>query len=272
MDPPFFSVSIVAFEPDIGVLVTTLTSLHQAIQRANRPTTLWLIDNNPSGSADFLGHAEMKKALALFEDVRVLSGHGNIGFGRGHNLAIVATRSRYHLVLNPDVELAGDAVLNAIIWLDAHPEFGVLVPRTTAPDGQLQYLCRRYPTLWVLFLRGFAPGVLRRIFHRRLAAYEMKAEIDTGTIVFDPPIVSGCFMFCRTEVLAAANGFDPRFFLYFEDYDLSLRIARRTRLAYVPDARIMHRGGDAAKKGIHHVTLFLRSAVQFFRLHGWRVC
>jgi GT2 family glycosyltransferase len=272
MDPPFLSVSIVVYKPDIGVLATTLTTLHQAIQRASRPTTVWLIDNNPSGSPNFAEHPEARKALTPFEDLRLISGHGNIGFGRGHDLAISQARSLYHLVLNPDVELADDSLVNAIAWLDAHPQFGVLVPRTTSPDGQLQYLCRRYPTLCVLFLRGFAPALLRRIFYRRLAAYEMKSEIDMESIVLDPPLVSGCFMFCRTDALVAIAGFDPRFFLYFEDYDLSLRISRRTRLAYVPDVRIMHRGGHAAKKGLRHVTLFLRSAVQFFRLHGWRAC
>jgi GT2 family glycosyltransferase len=273
MDPPFLSVSIVVYEPDIGVLVTTLQSLHRAVLQANVANTLWLIDNRVAGaSRDPTAHPEVRESLARFEDVRLLSGHGNVGFGRGHDLAITATHSRYHLVLNPDVELASDSVLNAITWLGAHPEFGVLVPRTTSPDGRLQYLCRRYPSLCVLFLRGFGPKIMRRLFRQRLAAYEMKVEIDAESIVLDPPLVSGCFMFCRTDALTAAKGFDPRFFLYFEDYDLSLRLGRSTRLAYVPDVRIMHSGGDTAKKGLRHVMMFVRSAVQFFQLHGWRVC
>jgi hypothetical protein len=174
--------------------------------------------------------------------------------------------------LNPDVELSRDAVENAIDWLNEHPDFGVLVPRTVSPDGELQHLCRRYPTLCVLFLRGFGPRFLQRIFDARLAAYEMRTETDAGLTVLDPPIVSGCFMFCRTDALRSMDGFDPRFFLYFEDYDLSLRIGRRTRLAYVPRVEIMHRGGDAARKGSRHVLLFMHSAMRFFSLHGWRLC
>ncbi|MBC8932214.1 glycosyltransferase family 2 protein, partial [Escherichia coli] len=51
----------------------------------------------------------------------VLSGHGNVGYGRGHNLAIEAARSRYHLILNPDIDLEPDALAQALDFLDTHP-------------------------------------------------------------------------------------------------------------------------------------------------------
>lgn len=47
--------------------------------------------------------------------------------------------------------------------------------------------------------------------------------------MWDPPIVSGCFMPFRTDVLKSLGGFDPRCFLYFKDYDLSLRTGSVTR-------------------------------------------
>ena len=71
-------------------------------------------------------------------------------------------------------------------------------------------------------------------------------------------------------VLREAGGFDPRFFLYFEDYDLSLRVARKTRIAYVPAVKVVHHGGHAARKGLRHIGLFVRGAATFFRLHGWK--
>jgi hypothetical protein len=89
---------------------------------------------------------------------------------------------------------------------------------------------------------------------------------------FSPiPIASGCFMLCRTEALVAVGGFAPEFFLYFEDFDLSVRMNRVARIAYVPKVRIVHAGGDAAGKGWTHQRLFVRSAWVFFRRHGWRL-
>jgi GT2 family glycosyltransferase len=88
--------------------------------------------------------------------------------------------------------------------------------------------------------------------------------------VFDVPIVSGAFMFFRGSVLRRLGGFSDDYFLYFEDFDLSLRAAEVCRIAYVPSVRITHFGGDAAGKGIRHVSLFMKSACTFYRQHGWR--
>jgi hypothetical protein len=78
-------------------------------------------------------------------------------------------------------------------------------------------------------------------------------------------------MFARRDVLAGVGGFSPDYFLYFEDYDLSMRIRRRSQIAYVGRVRIVHHGGEAAKKGKAHVRLFLASALRFFRTHGWKI-
>ncbi|HET6266063.1 MAG TPA: hypothetical protein VFD95_14465, partial [Usitatibacter sp.] len=61
------------------------------------------------------------------------------------------------------------------------------------------------------------------------------------------------------------------FFMYFEDYDLSLRVGRESQVAYVPQARIRHHGGEASRKGLRHVAWFVSSAVRFFARHGWRI-
>ena len=98
----------------------------------------------------------------------------------------------------------------------------------------------------------------------------MRDVIGEREPYFDPPIVSGCFMLLRTPVLKQLGGFDPRYFLYFEDFDLSIRAARMTRIAYVPSVRITHLGGQAARKGLKHVRMFITSAYKFYSRHGWR--
>ena len=94
---------------------------------------------------------------------------------------------------------------------------------------------------------------------------------DPWSLVRDVPIASGCFMFARRDVLAEIGGFSPEYFLYFEDYDLSLRLRRRSEIAYVSRVRIVHHGGEAARKGYRHVRLFFASALRFFRTHGWKI-
>ncbi len=200
----------------------------------------------------------------------IIAGQGNVGYGRGHNLAIERTASLYHLVLNPDIDLDRDALTKALDFFDAHPDAGLLTPWIGDDQGRLQYLCRRYPSLLDLFVRGFLPPGVQKLFARRLARYEMRDLINERDAVWDPPIVSGCFMLFRTSVLKRLEGFDARYFLYFEDYDLSLRARDVTRLVYAPAVRVLHHGGGAARKGTAHVRMFAASAYKFFRRFGWK--
>ena len=278
MLPSSLQISIVTHRPDTRLLERTLRKLALAIGAARedgalRTVHLALIDNSEDRAV-----AERVIAIgkARFADSGVhviyLHGHANIGYGAAHNLVLHGTGSDYHLVLNPDVELATDALSNAIRWLDEHPEVGALAPAVFSPDGTRQYLCKRYPAVFNLFLRGFAPVFVKRMFRRRLARYELrdKLGVDPPREVLGVPALSGAFMLVRREAIDRTGGFDPRFFLYFEDFDWSVRLNKITRTAYVPSVHVVHHGGDAARKGFAHVRWFVKSGRRFYRKHGWR--
>jgi GT2 family glycosyltransferase len=202
--------------------------------------------------------------------MELIEGHGNLGYGQGHNLAINKTTANFHLILNPDINLAVDSLSFALRFLRTHAEVGLLAPLVAGEDGAIQYLCRRPPALLDLLARGFLPASMRARLSERLARYEMRDVIGTRDVVYDPPIISGCFMLFKTEVLQAIGAFDPRYFLYFEDYDLSLRAAEVTHSAYVPAVKVVHFGGGASRKGYRHIAMFVVSAFKFYRRFGWR--
>jgi len=199
----------------------------------------------------------------------VVTGHGNLGYGRANNLVLGRLDSDLHLVMNPDVELDHDALSHAVAALREHPDVGLVTPAVFGTDGARQYLCKRFPSVWVLFLRGFAPRSIRIRYAKALDEYEMRDAIGEQFLK-GVPLASGCFMLVRTALLAKLGGFDPRYFMYFEDYDLSLRLGREAAVAYVPGARIVHHGGEASRKGLRHVAWFLASAARFFSRHGWK--
>lgn len=265
------SVSVVVYHPDTEQLVSTLTGLAAAcdalhLSRAQLPVTLYLVDNG--GMPDVSGSLDALRARNVV--CTAITGQGNVGYGRGHNLAIERSTSRYHLVLNPDIDLASDSLCEALDFFDAHPEAGLISPWIGDEHGRQQFLCRRYPTLLDLFVRGFLPSGMRRLFVRRLARYEMRELINGRDTVWDPPIVSGCFMLFRMTALKQLAGFDARYFLYFEDYDLSLRAHEVTRVVYTPAVRVLHHGGGAARKGFVHIRMFMSSAYKFFNRFGWK--
>ncbi|MCE5194179.1 MAG: glycosyltransferase family 2 protein [Nitrospiraceae bacterium] len=256
------SFSIVLYKPDRDLLFKTLRSLETALLNLPLSTSvLYIIDNSPENHITF-------EATESFQVVYI-KGHGNIGFGQGHNLAISKTNSDFHLILNPDVEIAFDGLNNALEFFSAHPECGLIVPAVFDRTGQRQYLCKRYPSILILALRGLAPQWLRKIFHKQLDYFEMR-DVISNNVVWDLLLVSGCFMFFRTDVIKKLGGFDKRFFMYFEDSDLSIRAKKIVKIAYIPSVKIKHYGGYAAKKGFKHIIMFARSAVTFFRIHGWK--
>jgi GT2 family glycosyltransferase len=276
--PSSLQISIVTYLPDLPLLTRTLDTLAIAVDAAQRAQALRtvhlaLIDNSSDRG---IAERVIEIGRARFADTRVhvmyLHGHANIGFGAAHNLVLHGTGADYHLVLNPDAELASDALVNAIRWLDAHPNVGALAPAVSDGSGQRQYLCKRYPAVFDLMLRGFAPRFLQRIFARRLARYEMRDIIDADPprVAVGVPVISGAFLLARRDAIDRTGGFDPRFFLYFEDYDWSMRLGDVTQVAFVPSVNVVHHGGSAARKGLRHIGWFLASGVRFYSKHGWK--
>lgn len=263
------SVSVVTYAPDLGALRDTLQSLSRALDVARTAGSLAeadvaVIDNGPA--AEWAGRLA---DIASRCGARLISGHGNVGYGRGHNIALLASTADFHLVLNPDVIVDERAIDEALRFMAAHPQVVMLAPQVRGARGDLQFLCKRYPTIFDLALRGFAPAWLKQRFDARLARYEMRdLPLDQPTL--GVPILSGSFMFCRREPIAAIGGFADDFFVYFEDFDLSLRASRAGTLAFVPQVRAVHFGGNAARKGWRHILLFVRGAVVFFNRNGWR--
>jgi GT2 family glycosyltransferase len=274
MKPARFSATVVTYHSDAALLERALRSLAAAIGHARAAgavssARVFLVDNGDGGSAD-----RARRAAAVFDapeaSIELVSGHGNVGYGRANNLVLPRLDSDFHLVMNPDVELDAGAISAALHAFEVDTTLGLVAPDVHGTAGERQYLCKRYPSLWVLFLRGFAPSALRHAFSRSMDRYEMRDVLGSSTYA-PVPLASGCFMVMPTALFRGLGGFDPRFFMYFEDYDLSLRIGREARVAFVPEARIVHHGGEAARKGPRHVSWFLRSAWRFFATHGWKI-
>ena len=178
MAAPSLSATIVTYRTPRGVLEEALRSLAAAVDRARAAgmldgVSLHVVDNSPAEAAE-----EAAAALAAWPPhagvAELVAGHGNLGYGRANNLVLPRLRSDLHLVMNPDVEVDADALHAALQAFADHPEFGLVAPAVRGEDGAPQFLCKRYPSVWVLFLRGFAPPSLKRRFRHAIEHYEMR--------------------------------------------------------------------------------------------------
>jgi hypothetical protein len=201
---------------------------------------------------------------------RVIISGENLGYGRAHNLTL-SDENDFHLILNPDIIFHEDTLATAIKFMTDNPQCGLLTPLARWRNGERQFLCKRYPTVLTLLLRAFAPESIKNIFKFRLDHYNMTDVINEKDDYWNPQIVSGCFMLFRNNILLDLEGFDPQFFLYFEDTDLSFRAVNRTEVTYVPSVQIVHHGGNVSRKGVKHMLFFGHSMIKFFNKYGWKM-
>ena len=274
--PTSLSISVVCFNSSKQELKTLIESTLDAIQLLKDHTNLasipiYLVDNSEEDNLSLEQFTSLQtQAEDLNVELHLLHGHGNVGYGAAHNLVIKKLGSDYHLLLNPDLELDQNCLVAGITYLTGNENVVMASPYAQYKNGEKQYLCKRYPSVFTFIVRGFFPNILKVFSARRLASFEMH-ELSESAPTISIPIISGCYMLCRTEALQQLGGFDEKFFLYFEDFDLSLRMAALGKIAYVPAMRITHAGGNAAHKGWSHIKMFAQSGARFFSTHGWRL-
>ena len=273
---PSVQVSLVLFHTPVETVLKTLDSLFCSVQYALEQEVieslhLAIVDN--SMDAGYFAQAKSRcHALELPSPRITLSvqqSEVNLGYGAGHNLPNLKAASDIYLILNPDVEMTADALLESVAVLNSEPSVVAVAPFATGGSGEREYLCKRYPTVWVLLLRAFAPDWLQARCAAQLTHYDM-SDVCTGEQLVDVELASGCYMFVRGDALRQLGGFDDGYFMYFEDFDLSMRLRELGRIVFAPQVRVVHHGGYAARKGLRHVLYFVRSGARFFSQHGWR--
>lgn len=270
------SIGIVTYKLDSQELGRTVSSLVDALELArvkhNVMARLVFVINDEepqriAGIEKFV--AELQPQLSEGVQLSIIQGHGNIGYGGGHNKAIMSTDSDYYLVLNPDVSFKDNVIADCISYMEAHPNTAMTVPQGYDHTDQYAYLSKRPPSILVLIVRGLSLRWLNRVFRSQLSRYTYS---ETLPAISPMPVIlaSGCFMFCKTRILKSIRGFDERYFLYFEDFDLSMRMQDHGKIVELPDVRIRHYGGQSTRKNGKRIRYFARSAIRFFNTYGWR--
>ena len=159
----------------------------------------------------------------------------NIGFGRAHNLAVQHCTTPFALLLNPDCRIEGEAILQLMDCLHSHPDALMAVPRLVYPDGRVQENHRPF-------------------FHSRGSA-RPAYQVPDGELCCE--MVSGAVLMVRTALFRRIGGFDPWFFLYWEDEELCIR-ARNHQLAVIlaPQALACHLAQTSSLPSVR--TTFIR--------------
>jgi N-acetylglucosaminyl-diphospho-decaprenol L-rhamnosyltransferase len=247
-------VVVVTYSPG-EALVEFVASLRRATVR---PLDVVLADN---GSDDGVP----ERVVAAHRDVRLLPTGGNVGYGAAANAALADAREGWALVANPDIRFEDGAIDELLAAADRWPRAATLGPAIRTPQGALYPSARDLPSLST----GIGHAALGWLWPANpwTARYRRERE--------DPrerPAgwLSGSCFHVDLAAFHSVGGFDPAFFMYFEDVDLALRLGRRGWLhVYVPSAIVTHEGGHATSREprrmlrVHHTSALRYLSAQY---------
>jgi len=224
----------------------TVECLDSILEHATECQTI-VVDNGSSGD-------DVGRIKSAHPWVELIEAGSNLGFTGGNNLAIVRAleaRVPWVFFLNNDTVIAPGAIESLIGIGDSSPEWGILAPRMDYYDHPGEP--------W------FAGSELD--LKRGIAVHN---NTTIPNAVTELPWITGCAMFCRAEMLRQLGGFDDRYFLNWEDVDLSLRArSNGWKLGIVPDALILHKVSRSLNRMSHWATYYwTRNRLLWLREHA----
>lgn len=228
------AVAVVAVTYSPGESLTAF--LDSVTLATSRPLDVVLADN---GSTD--GSVQ---AAAQRPSVRLVETGGNLGYGRAANSGVRETTAEFVVVANPDVVWAPgslDTLLEAARRWPGGAAFGPLI-RTV--DGAIYPSARAQPSLG----RGIGHALCGWWWPTNpwTAAYRVERQAPLERVA---GWLSGSCLLLRRDAFDQVGGFDPSYFMYFEDLDLGDRLARAGwQNVYVPSAQVVHTGGHATSR------------------------
>ncbi|WP_300286556.1 glycosyltransferase family 2 protein [uncultured Alistipes sp.] len=184
----------------------------------------------------------------------------NIGFGRANNEGIRIAKGRNILFLNPDTLLMNNAIGLLSDYLDGHPEAGAAGGNLYSPEGNPNVSFNRvFPSMFDETDQAVLRLLSRLRFGRNGFFNYTERPIEVGFIV-------GADLMVPRKILDRVGGFDPDFFMYYEETELCWRIRRaKYRIVCVPQARIVHIEGKSFTQSYDREKRSLVSRRIYFR-------
>lgn len=211
--------------------------------------TVWIVDN----SCDAKEAAALRRLAKIYPCIRILTAAQNLGFGRGCNWAWQLSDAPHVLLLNPDACVSPSDIKNLSSTLSKCADLGAVSPLTFWNPERTFLLPRPSNQLpWSHAFSAFCsrtPWITRRLANRMVDKTRLSTQAVNGLI--EVSMLAGATLLLKRRAVEVSGGlFDPAYFMFFEDADLSLRLRKSGyRLAIEGQCRAVHTYRHRAYKG-----------------------
>lgn len=249
------TVSVVLYKNNFDVISTLISNFLQIEVKK-----ILIIDNSPSD--------DLKDLINIDSKIEYIHCPTNPGFGVAHNIAIkksIEYGAEYHFVVNPDIYFFDDVIRSMLTYLKNNSDVGMLMPKLLNQDGTIQYLPKLLPSPFTIILRKIK---MPQLYYKKfIDQYELRFVNQSK--IYNTPLLSGCFTLLNLKAISEIGMYDEKYFMYFEDWDLSRRMNLKYKTIYFPDVFVYHIYNSGANKNIRLFKIFLKSAVTYFNKWGW---
>ncbi len=207
--------------------------VHQAA--ATLPGAAFYVVDNGSGDGS------PEKLRAALPQATVVETGSNLGFGGGMNAGARAGSRPFVLILNSDARPKGDAYLRMLQACAADPSIGVSTPMTVDEDHRPTPMLPPEPAAWRMVL-----GVVPVIWKLFTPPPYFPSAGPPRRINWMPHLCAALF---RREAFERIGGFDPNYFLGWEEWDIGRRLQQiGYGIAVDSAAEVIHPGHGSTPK------------------------
>jgi GT2 family glycosyltransferase len=201
-------------------------------------------------------------------DIFYIKSYSNFGFSKAINQSVKLCKSQYILLLNPDTIICDGFFKSSLEFISTNSGIGLIGPKVLEKNGNVQGSARSFPTpLTALFGRN--SPITKKFPNNPITKKNVLTIGHDGISTLSVDWVSGACMLIRREAFESVDGFDEKFFLYWEDTDLCKRMKDRGwQIIYFPIAKIIHYTGVSSNnRPIFATYQFHRSCYYLFKKH-----
>jgi hypothetical protein len=253
---------------DISIIILSWNDRHHLQecleslrQRGNSLLTEIIVVDNASTD----GSPEMVQDR--FAEVKLIRNVENLGFPKGNNLGIRASRGKFVCLLNSDIKVLKGCINVLAEYMELHPDIGIIGPKIRNGDMTHQSSCRRFPSLWNNLCS--ATGLANVFRSSKFFSGEHMLYFK-GDRLIDVEVLVGCFWLARREAIDEFGLLDEDFFMYAEDVDWCKRCWKAGwRVVFHPGAEAIHyRGASSTKRNPAWVEITQqRSRLNYWKKH-----
>ena len=191
--------------------------------------------------------------------IKYIYSEENLGFGRANNLGAKFSDGKYLFFLNSDTLLIENSLNTLFKFLQNHREYAACGCQLLYADGSYQESHIKYPSLW----NDITEIIPSRLYlsRKKNSKYEVRKILDSIESI------NGADIFIAKNIFIEMSGFDPEYFMYYEETDLFYNIKKAGyKIALIPNTKLIHiNGGSFSKISISKYTMMYRSKLLFYK-------